>query len=301
MKYENPQIPEGINVTPEHPLKEFAQLVVGVLVVVVALVAVLALAAEQVARRIPFATEVELAAQYRGSLPPRTAVTDYLQQLADRLAAAEELPPDMRITVHYVDSDTVNAFATIGGHVVFFRGLLEKVPDENSLAMVMAHEIAHVRERHPIMSLGRGVVIGLALSAVANLSNNNLVGGTLNEAGLLTMLTFSRAQEEESDRIALEALARVYGHALGADTFFTLMLDLPGRGLTEKTPAFLTTHPATRERIAEIRRLAQQQGWALTGTPQPLPETVRAAMAVRASASPPEPPAPGAPPDRRPE
>jgi beta-barrel assembly-enhancing protease len=299
VKYENPEIPEGINVTPEHPLKEFAQLVVGVLVVVVVAVTILALAAEQIARRIPFATEVELAAQYRGSLPPRTAVTDYLQQLADRLAAAEELPPDMHITVHYVDSDTVNAFATIGGHVVFFRGLLEKVPDENSLAMVMAHEIAHVRERHPIMSLGRGVVIGLALSAVANLSNSSLVGGTLNEAGLLTMLTFSRQQEAESDRIALEALARVYGHATGADTFFNLMLDLPGRGLAEKTPAFLATHPATRERIAEIRNLAQQHGWALTGALEPLPEAIRSAVTAGTPA--PAAPVPAAPPDKHPE
>lgn len=301
MKYENPQVPEGINVTPEHPLKEFAQLVIGVLVTVVALVTLLALGAEQIARRIPFATEVELAAAYRDSLPPRTVVTNYLQQLADRLAAAENLPPDMRIMVHYVDSDTVNAFATIGGNIVFFRGLLEKVPDENSLAMVMAHEIAHVRERHPIMSLGRGVVIGLALSTLANLSGNHVAAGALNEAGLLTVLRFSRAQEEESDRIALEALARVYGNATGADTFFNLMLDLPNRELAEKTPAFLTTHPATRERITEIRRLAQQHGWAVDAPTLPLPEAVSAAITAR----PPEPetatPAPAAQPDTRPE
>jgi beta-barrel assembly-enhancing protease len=281
VKYENPKVPEGINVSPEHPLKEFTQLIVGVLAIIVIAVAALALLAEQLAHRIPFATELELAARYRGSLPPRTPVTDYLQHLADRLAAAEDIPSGMPITVHYVESDTVNAFATIGGNVVFFRGLLERMPDENSLAMVMAHEIAHVRERHPIMSLGRGVVVGLALSAVANLSGGNVIGGTLNEAGLLTVMTFTRQQEEESDRIALTALSRLYGHVAGADTFFTLVQELPDHKISEKIPAFLSTHPATHERITELRALARENGWPLDRPTTPLPDAIRATVAAK--------------------
>jgi len=275
MRYENPKVPEGINVTSEHPLKEFSQLLLGVVAVTVIIVVMLTLLAERIAQHIPFQMEVEIAGQYRGKLPVRTAVTDYLQGLADRLAVSQDLPADMRITVHYVDDATVNAFATLGGNIVFFRGLLEKMPDENALAMVMAHEIAHVRHRHPVMSLGRGVVIGLALAAVANFSGNDLAGRVLGEAGLLTVLGFTRQQEEEADQTALATLARQYGHVSGADTFFMLAKTLPHAGIKEKIPSFLSTHPATENRIEKLRRLAQQNGWAMNQPTRPLPESIQ--------------------------
>jgi predicted Zn-dependent protease len=276
VQYENPKVPEGINVTPEHPLKEFAQLLFGILAVTVIVVVALALAAEHIARHIPFRMELDLASQYRGSLPPRGPVTEYLQALADRLAAAQDLPAGMSITVHYVDEDTVNAFATIGGNVVFFRGLVEKMPNENALAMVMAHEIGHIRHRHPIMSLGRGVVVGLGLAAVTNLSGSNVVGTVLNDAGLLTVFSFTRQQEEEADRTALAALARHYGHVTGADGFFTAVQNLPDHQIKQKIPAFLSTHPATQDRIEKLHDLARQNGWAMDRPMQPVPETVQA-------------------------
>jgi predicted Zn-dependent protease len=281
VQYDNPKIPEGINVTPEHPLKEFAQLLFGILAVTVIAVVALALAAEHIARHIPFRMELDLASQYRGSLPPRGPVTEYLQALADRLAAAQDLPAGMSITVHYVDEDTVNAFATIGGNVVFFRGLVEKLPSENALAMVMAHEIGHIKHRHPIMSLGRGVVVGLGLAAVTNLSGSNVVGTVLNDAGLLTVFSFTRQQEEEADGTALAALARLYGHVTGADGFFTAVQNLPDHQIKQKIPAFLSTHPATQDRIEKLRALAQQNGWAMDRPMQPLPETVQALVTKR--------------------
>jgi hypothetical protein len=67
MHYENPKIPEGINVSTEHPLKEFAQLLIGALVVVVILATALALLAEHLVRYVPFEMEVEIAAKYPAS------------------------------------------------------------------------------------------------------------------------------------------------------------------------------------------------------------------------------------------
>ncbi|KPK67080.1 MAG: hypothetical protein AMJ84_13975 [Acidithiobacillales bacterium SM23_46] len=145
------------------------------------IVAVLAYFAQSLARFIPYHYETQIADQYRAMYPPRTEVTEYLQQLVDHLAIAQELPADMRLTVHYVDKDTINAFATVGGHIVVFRGLLEKMPNENALAMVLAHEIAHVKHRHPIQVLGRGVVVGLALSIVTGATGNQSLGSVLGE------------------------------------------------------------------------------------------------------------------------
>ena len=275
MHYENPKVPEGINVTAEHPLKEFTQLLAGAVVVVVIAATVLALLAEQLVRYVPFEMEVGIAAKYPGKLPPGGAVTDYLQALADKLAVAQELPAAMRITVHYVDDNTVNAMATLGGNVVFFRGLVEKMPNENALAMVMAHEIAHIKHRHPIMALGRGVVVGLALAALTNFSGNTMAGTALSDAGLLTVLSFNRDQEAEADRTALAALARHYGHATGADAFFQSVKDLPGNKVAENTPTFLKTHPATQDRIEKLRTMAKQNGWAMDSPTVPVPEVIR--------------------------
>jgi len=139
-----------------------------------------------------------------------------LKPLADRIAHAMDLPEEMKITVHYADVDEINAYATFGGHVVINRGLIDKLPNENALAMVMAHEIAHIKHRHPIRSLGRAAVVIIALMAVAGLQGNDVVGTIIGDTGALTLLSFSRGQESQADRSALEAVAGVYGHVAGA-------------------------------------------------------------------------------------
>ena len=168
----------------------------------------LALLAERLAARVPFEMEQALAAQFSDRLPPPNDISRYLQGLADRMTAADPLPPGMKITVHFVDEPTVNAFATLGGHVVVYRGLLEAMPNENALAMVLAHEIAHVRLRHPATSMGRGVAVSLGLSVVSAGLGDGLAPQALGSAGLLTELNFSREQELEADAAGLASRQR---------------------------------------------------------------------------------------------
>ncbi len=195
--------------------------------------------------------------------------TRYLQSLADRLAEAQQLPEEMTITVHYIADDTVNAFATLGGHVFFFRGLLESVPNENALAMVMAHEIAHIKHRHPIKSLGRAVVVGTATAVVSSAVGGNIASQVLGNTGLLTALKFNREQEEESDETALAAVARLYGHVGGSDTLFEVLKKAHEH--EAQPPEFFSSHPLTNNRMDNIAVLAQEQGWPLTGALTPLP------------------------------
>lgn len=249
----------------------------GILAATVVIVALLAYFAQTLARYIPYRYEAQIADQYKAMHPPRTEVTEYLQQLVDRLAIAQELAPDMRITVHYVDKDTINAFATVGGHVVVFRGLLEKMPDENALAMVLAHEIAHVKHRHPIQALGRGVVVAIALSILSSNGGQSL-GSVLGDAGLLTVLSFNRAQEDEADETALATLARHYGHVAGADTFFRIVEALPARAGKENIPTFLSTHPLSHKRVERLHAIAQKNGWVFDQPVLALPESVRASL-----------------------
>jgi predicted Zn-dependent protease len=276
LQYENPEIPEGINVSREHHLRELAVLVGGVLGLILAIVLILGWLAESIAARIPFGYEQEIAGDFAsGADPVQAAIERQLQALADGLAAHMDLPPEMRVRVHYVDdADTVNAFASLGGHVIVFRGLLERMPSENALAMVMAHEIAHVRHRHPIVSLGRGVVVGLALAVVAGVSGGDLSDSVLGSAGTLTALSFSRSQEGEADRSAVAAVAARYGHVAGAAAVFELFARLEAEQPLH-APEFMSSHPHSGNRRDEIAAQAHANGWPLEGALTPLPDALR--------------------------
>lgn len=277
-EYSNPQLPqEEINDSDRTPLRTFAVLAGGVVAVAVAAVLALAVAGGTLARHLPFETEVALMAPYTSELPSGAQeVERYLKGVAGRLIPGMALPAGMTVDLHYVDEPTVNAFATLGGHVVVFRGLLERVPDENVLAMVIAHEIGHVKHRHPITSLGRVVAIGAVVSLVSASAGDQIVGSVLGNSGMLTLLTFSRTQEEEADETAVAALVQSYGHAGGATDTFVMLAAVSGERGRAEPPKFLSTHPLSRERVERLARIVERSGWQRDGGRTPLPPAVRA-------------------------
>ena len=127
----------------EHPLKEFAILTGGVLLVVALAVGALAFFADALAQRIPFSYEAAVASAYEDSLPAANPARDQLQALADRLGPVMELPEGMAITVHVVEKDIVNAQATLGGHVIIYRGLLEALPHETLIRQLARQNLAN--------------------------------------------------------------------------------------------------------------------------------------------------------------
>lgn len=269
MEYHNPEIPEGINTSKEHPLKEFFILVIGVIGLLAVILFSLSLAAEHLAQYVPFSAEQRIAALYENTLPVEKnihpddeKIQHYLQNLADKLAAAEDLEPGMTINVHYINDDTVNAFATLGGHVMMFRGLLERVPDENTLAMVMAHEIAHIKHRHPIKALGRAVIVGVTIGLMSTSMGDSMTSRILGDAGLLTTLKFSRDQETQSDNTAMQAMVNHYGHITGADKLFEILQqEHDDNGF--RVPQFLSTHPLSEQRIQNVNNRSVLAGWSL--------------------------------------
>src|SRR5690606_17935863 len=124
----------------------------------------------------------------------------------------------------------------------------------------ISHEIAHVRLRHPVSSLGRGLAIGVAVATLSSGAGSDIAGRALGSAGLLTALTFSRAQERAADAEALRALAGVYGHVADADAVFRVLERQAGEAPLDP-PEFLRTHPLDRERIEAIGQLADAAGW----------------------------------------
>ncbi|MBL1274869.1 MAG: M48 family metallopeptidase [Ectothiorhodospiraceae bacterium] len=248
----------------------------GVLLVIVIIVLSLSVAADKLIQYIPFETELSLVRTVDIDTPAvSTGITpDYLQALADDLSQQMNLPEGMVISISIVNSETVNAFATLGGNIVFFTGLLDIIPDENTLAMVMAHEIAHIKLRHPLRALGRGVVVGVAIATVAGVAGNDIVAKLVGDTSLLTTLNFSRDQESAADSLAVAALAKHYGHINGASQLFDVLHQGHEEG-SYSTPEFLTTHPLNKNRTTALKVLAQQNGWPVNGNVSAIPERVR--------------------------
>ncbi|MFT5426706.1 MAG: putative Zn-dependent protease [Gammaproteobacteria bacterium] len=280
MEYSNPKIPEGINTSTENPLKEFFILSIGVLGLIFIAVIILSFAAEKLAVYVPFETEQSLIPEMWAKIDAEAESEtskqsrEYLQSLSDRLAKRMQLPDEMEITVHYMEEDTVNAFATIGGHIFMFKGLMDKLESENALAMVLAHEMAHVYHRHPIIAMGRGVVIGLLLSAISGASSDVFVGQVVGETGMIAILNFNRDQEREADITALHAVNGLYKHVAGSNDLFTVLMQAHGADSSEP-PAFLSTHPLTQDRIDDLTTYAQERGWNTDAELTKIPQNLR--------------------------
>lgn len=274
MRYENRQAPEGINVTKVNPLAQFLKLLIAAIILVVILVVVLQFAGSAIAKRIPFKYETQLMDNVDvslGTVGASPEMVAYLNDLASRVAPGLPLHEDISVKVHYSDENVFNAFATVGGNLLFYRGLLKKMPHENALAMVMAHEMAHVNHRDPVAALGGGVASLVAVSMITGMSG--VTDRFFNQTSMLTGTQFTRRMETTADTAALGAVNNLYGHVNGAGALFEVMGGVKGdsEAVPDWLERFAVTHPLSDDRVEAVSSLARKNGWLEEGELTPLP------------------------------
>ncbi len=297
--YENRLPPEGINVSRKSAGRIFLKLLAVAVVLVVVLVVVTTVLGSTLAKYVPFRYETQLMDKLE--LPLRDAgillddptqnvdVTQWLQSLVDELTPLLPVKDDMHFKANFSCREDFNAFATLGGQMVFNRGLLRVMPSENSVAMVVAHEMAHVVHRDPIAGLGGGLASMAALTLVTGINTqSSTVSSLLRGTGALTQRSFSRKMEYAADEAGLSAVAARYGHTNGADMLFRLLsgaMDNDGTSdavaLTRRRlEQFSSTHPLDDSRIAAIETLSSKNGWSMDGKLTPLPFNLRQWMSA---------------------
>lgn len=153
-----------------------------------------------------------------------------LRLLTERLDAP--LPPERRPRhIEVADIAAVNAISLPGGTIVVFRGLLAQAADADEVAGVLAHEMTHVAERHPLAGALRGLGIAGLITLVSGDASGVLAGG----AGALMAGAYSRDDEAEADRGALRLLGAA---GIGSHSFAEFF-----RHTQTGIPAWLTDHP----------------------------------------------------------
>jgi predicted Zn-dependent protease len=176
--------------------------------------------------------------------PERTAKLARVVQALSSTAPSSPYP----ITLYVVDSPSINAFAAPGGHVVLFRGLLERTENPEQLAGVLAHELQHVYRRHTTRAILEQTASTFFMTAfVGDFSG---VAWGLQGARTLGALHYSRSHETEAD---MEGLRMLQAANLdpGAMIAFYGILQQTTKDHREALD-FLATHPNIAERIATL-------------------------------------------------
>lgn len=190
----------------------------------------------------------------------------YVSDLARQISADMAIDADMQLDFLVLKGGTVNAFTMLGGYIFVFEGLMQELDNENSLVMVLAHEIAHAKNRDPLLGAGRGILLELLISS---LSGGGIDPSTIDSGSDLMLNTYSREQEEKADRLALAALQKRYDHVGGATQLFRM---LRGSGDTPETMEILSSHPNLDQRIEYIESMADENRWATKATTPYPPE-----------------------------
>lgn len=250
------------NVSPEHPLAELGTLVLGVGGIGLALLAVVWLAVEGAVRWLPVSLEERAFPSASIEAPESPELDALLHRLAKGWPEHE-----YTLGIGVIDSPEPNAFALPGGQLLVTSALLQQAASENELAFVIGHELGHLAGRDPLRALGRGLLVSLALAAVGGAEG----AGVAASAAQLGERSFSREQESAADRFALALVAAEYGHVAGAADFLRRLPDAAEAGAAERAASWLATHPRSAERVAELRALADRNGWSLEGELTPLP------------------------------
>jgi Zn-dependent protease with chaperone function len=173
-----------------------------------------------------------------------------LQDLVDRLALGPGVP---RIPFRVVlfDQDEVNAFAFPGGTIAVTRGLLEHVDTDIGLSFVLGHEIGHFVQRDHLRGLGRSVGRGIVFSLIFGGGSDVFTSQTAH----LLDLSYSRRQEKSADEIGLRLTYALHGQTEGSEALFRWLAKEPS---TLTPPGFLSTHPHSESRIADLRAYAEK-------------------------------------------
>jgi predicted Zn-dependent protease len=180
----------------------------------------------------------------------------------DRLVAASDRP-DQAYKVTILNSGAVNAFALPTGQLYVTRGLIALASDTSELSSVLSHEMAHVLAKHAAIREDQARQAAVVTRVVTDMSSDPDLTALALAKTKLTMASFSRQQEFEADGIGVGIAARAHFDPYGAARFLTAMernaaLKVGKSSFDPRAQDFLSSHPATPERVANAQASARQ-------------------------------------------
>jgi predicted Zn-dependent protease len=199
----------------------------------------------------------------------------WLSGMGHRLGASSDRP-DQPFTFFMMRDRQINAFATLGGYVGMNAGTVLAARNEDEVAGVLAHEIAHVTQRHVLRGVERAqkdripimlATLGVIIAAQQGSGNDSSRGSSRDDAiqaavigaqalAVQRQINYTRTSEAEADRVGIYTLFRSGYNADGMADFFDRMQRLQRSDSGDATPSYLQTHPLAGTRLSEARERA---------------------------------------------
>lgn len=195
-------------------------------------------------------------------------IQQYIQEVGRRLVLNSDAPNQPFYFFVVVD-DNINAFAGPGGYIGINSGLLLMTEAESELTSVMAHEIAHVTQRHLYRAFEAASKLSIptaaaTLAAILIGTQNPQAGQAalmaIQAGSVQAQIDFTRDHEQEADRVGMQTLVAADYDPRSMPTFFE-RLQQSSRFYGQATPEFLRTHPVTVSRISDTRGRADQYSY----------------------------------------
>lgn len=204
--------------------------------------------------------KTELDQQYRGKLITSGPQYEQLQRVSAKIFPLAKRDFDVPYTIQLIDDKQINAFAVPGGHIYFYKGLMDLASSDDEVASVLGHEASHIVKRHSAKQISdaqaKQVIAAIALGTSRAGQTAELVTGGILQ---LDQLRFSRDDESQADEYGFRYMTEA-GYDPGAmASFFRKMGKAAGSG---GGPEWLSSHPLTEGRVkaAEKRAADYRQG-----------------------------------------
>ena len=190
-------------------------------------------------------------------------INTYIESIGYRLVSQSD-NNEQQFTFFVINDPLINAFAAPGGIVGINSGIIMNAENESELAGVVAHEIAHVTQKHMARSVEMSkkmsiptmaAMLGAILIATQNPDAGQAALMAVQGASVQAQINFTRANEQEADRIGIQLLARSGFNPRGMTGFFRKLQQ--NSRFSAQAPEFLRTHPLTTRRIADAAARAE--------------------------------------------
>ncbi len=202
------------------------------------------------------AKEFEILVKARLPIIEEPEIKLYVQSVVQKILTTAP-PQPFNFETNVIYSPVLNAFATPGGYVCVFSGLLINIEDEDSLAGILAHEIAHVTQRHIASRIDRskylsiGTLVALVGAALAGgEASGALIAGSV-ATTQAAMLSYNRDDESEADKFGLQYMLKAGYNPQGMAKAFQVLQNKSLGGGSD-FPTYLSTHPNINARIATV-------------------------------------------------
>lgn len=205
-------------------------------------------AADIFARNLPKDYEANLGNKLYTEIIAHDTIDTLKTNLVNRFAKQIDFTNDYTIQITVVHGKEVNAFATPGGHIIVYDALLNKLENPDELAGLLSHEATHIIERHSLRAISSDLSRSLFLSIIFR-DRGGISAVLVENANMLNTLRFSREMEQIADEGAVDIMLR---NNIDPDGMLQLLHLLKREDKTNDAFTYLSTHPATKERIADV-------------------------------------------------